>query len=94
MKFPKEIKDKIERSGAIGAKIDIPACAMPPMKEVEAVFINQRDELARLTGEEPENIRMIGVEIFYLLGTDEGYTGIAKRVNYDPKYANLVMEGE
>lgn len=92
MKFPKKIKDEIERRGAIGAKIDIPVGAMPPMKDVEAVFIAQRDEIAKITSEEPENIKMIGVEIYYLVGSDGDVTGIAKRVNYDLEYVDLIKE--
>ena len=69
---------------------------MPSLQAFETLCLAVRDDIAKQVGDEPEQVRVIGVKVYFELGAKADkkgiYHAIGVRNRYDPTYAEILHD--
>lgn len=67
--------------------------SMPPIEVFEKHLIAIRDDLAKTAGVEPENVKLVGMRVYYRVGNpSKGTLAIGVRQSYNPEYGRILEE--
>lgn len=96
-KIPRDLKRAVDESPTGAVYTEVPAESdFPDMNKISALFIDIRDDIARTSGKQPEEVVLIGVKVFYKIGkepTGNGhYYAIGARAEFDPEFAHILEE--
>jgi len=97
MKIPKKFKDAVDASDDHLAYTEFEAnTEMPTLERVGALFVAVRDDIAKTSGAVPEDVKLIGVRVIYVIGEDRTkgghYYAFGNRDLCDPEYTHLLQE--
>jgi hypothetical protein len=97
-KIPRDLKRAVDASPTGAVYTEVPAASdFPEMNKISALFIDIRDDIAKSSGKDPEEIVLIGVKVFYKIGKepigkDGNYYAIGARAEFDPEYEHILRE--
>jgi len=96
-KIPRDLKRAVDESPTGAVYTEVPAESnFPDMNKISALFIDIRDDIAKSSGKQPEEIVLIGVKVFYKIGKESTgggqYYAIGARAEFDPEYRHILEE--
>jgi len=97
MPMPDDIKNAVDDSPEGDLTYSVPAGAdIPDLVWFEQKMMKVRDDIARHTGAEPENVQLIGIRVFYKVGEEiedgKSYFAVGTRCKYDPRYEKILEQ--
>lgn len=95
MKIPKHLKELTDE----GMDVCIEMTTndhLPELSEFETLCIKTRDSLAKQTDSIPENVKVVGIKVFFELAVEKGdggdYRAIGARSRFADGYAEHLSE--